>query len=701
MNYSIRILLIFSFFITGLFFTFSQSTYQTVTENGKRYILYTVQPAEGLYSISRKFNVSQDEITNSNPEISQGLRVGQEIKIPLSGNNVTSGNNSSLQQTHVVAPGETLYSLSRLYDKSVDELISLNPELQNGLKVGQEIKISTSASDASTLPTSNRTHTVIPGETLYSLANAYGTTVEELIQLNPHVKDGLKTGQEIYLPREGNGFIYHTIQDKETLFSISKKYELSQEDILTDNPGLSASNLKVGSVIRLDAEKIRQKRIEREERERINNSYFTYIAEKKEKVEDVAERFNVSVNELKKINPKLPKKLSKGDKILIPAPKIHPVNTNPVVNQLPSLNEKEQNSIPKIAIMLPFLTNVEGRKAERDRMVEYYEGFLMALNEAKLKGFSVNLYTYDVQNNEQLLNLIGKPELKEMNLIIGPAYEEGIDLISEFSQNNHIPLVVPFTSRNSSYQTNPYIYQINAPQSFFQSKVSEVFIKQYKNYQIVILIAENIPDDKSEFIQNLTSVLEQEGIQYKKVSISGNNTSNLLNALSSEKKNVIVPAFSTSGALEKTLPGILKLKEGNPSKDFILFGYPEWQTYNKNIRLRYLHPLDSYIFSSFYASMSSFETNQFRTNFMKAYSKDIIPTFPKFALLGYDTGKYFLSALQKYGFNFYENSNSLYSPGLQMNFNFERTNYWSGFINKNIYFIHFDKEKNVSATNYR
>ena len=640
-NNCFKVFLSLAFCITFCVAGLSQSQYPVTTENGKSYHIYTVQKSEGLYAISKKFNVAQNEIIIANPEINDGLKVGQKIKIPISNNNIVNSSN-----------------------------------------------------------TSGLTHTVVAGETLYSLANTYGTTVDELIRINPGLENGLKSGSTIIIPKESGGYIYHTIQEKETLFSVSKKYELTQDDILATNPGLSASTFNIGKVIRLDATKIQKNRAEKIEKERIANSSFVYVAEQKEKVEDIAKKFNVTVNDLKKINPKLPKKLSKGDKIMIPSPKVTQEITT--IQNYSTNATISKNSTAQIALMLPFMVNVKDKKSERERMTEYYEGFLMALSDAKQKGFSTDVYVYDIQNQDDIKKILANPKMKEMNLIIGPAYDDNVDIVSTFTKENKIPLVIPFTSKNDSYQTNPFIYQINAPTSFFYSKASEVFIKEFKNQNIIILSADNVSEEKADFINALTSLLKQQNISWQKVHISGTNTNTLDAALSSGKKNIIVPTFSSLAALEKTLPQILKLKEKNTSKNIALFGYPEWQTYKKTIHSTYFHPIDTYIFSSFYASLSSSETTKFRTDFMKVYSKEIMPTFPKFALMGYDTGKFFISAIQKFGYNFHDNINSnYYHSGLQMNLHFERMNYWSGFINRNVYFIHFETNNTVTHSSYR
>lgn len=640
-----------AFSLTGLSQT---NNYPVIQQNGNKYYVYTVQPAEGLYSVSKRFNITQEEILAANPEIKDGLKNGQEIRIPIKGTISTTNTPAQRSSTfeHTVSPGETLYSISKTYGITVDELLQLNPGIENGIiKVGTIIKIA-----------QQKPGNVIAGD-----------------------------------------YVYHTIEEGETLYSVSKKYGLATDDILSSNPGLSTVTFNTGKVIRLDAAKVEAVKKAKAEKEKYANSTFTYIAEKKEKIEEVAERFNVSLSELKRVNPDLPKKLSKGDKIQIPSVKPVIVTTpQPTISDTPAANLS--NSVPKIAIMLPFALNDNSKKAiaGRERFTEYYEGLLMALSEAKSAGFSADIYVYDTKGSEEeVRKLLTKDEMKNMNLIIGPAFDEQVSVISEFSVANNIPLVIPFTSKNDSYQTNPNIFQINAPQSYLFPSVSKAFLKEFRNYNIIILKTGGTADDKSEFVASLTSSLKDAGISYKTVTMAGTGTSELESALTSGKNNIIVPAFGASATLDKYLPAVVKLKENKSALTIKLFGYPEWQTYSKSVRTKYLHPLDTYIYSTFYASLSSYSTSTFRSNFIKAYSKDIKPTFPKFGLLGYDTGKYFFGALQKYGFDFQSDITSFYQPGVQMDFRFERVNYWSGFINRSIYLIHFDPNSNVDATVFR
>jgi LysM repeat protein len=179
---------------------------------------------------------------------------------------------------HRITAGETLYSLSKKYNVSVDELKKTNPETAQGLQVGQILKVQTAlpASPAATATTleSAKTHTVAAGETLYSIATRYGVSVDALKKANPGLSNSISVGQALNLPGKAGTTtaapakpavpatttaptpaplnketIEHRVASGETLYSIAKKYSVSVEDIKKANPGIGA--LRVGQVVKV------------------------------------------------------------------------------------------------------------------------------------------------------------------------------------------------------------------------------------------------------------------------------------------------------------------------------------------------------------------------------------------------------------------------------------------------------------------
>jgi LysM repeat protein len=159
---------------------------------------YTIKPKETFYSISKKFNVSIEEIKDANPNLtSTSLSIGQDILIPTKEKNssviTSSGNN------HLVQAQETLFGIARKYNVSVQDLEELNKDdLKEGLRTGQQIKIPNKKKTLDGKPRiiTNETifHKVLLGETKYSISKTYKISIEQLEVQNPEIINGLVEG---------------------------------------------------------------------------------------------------------------------------------------------------------------------------------------------------------------------------------------------------------------------------------------------------------------------------------------------------------------------------------------------------------------------------------------------------------------------------------------------------------------------------
>ncbi|MGN0186653.1 MAG: LysM peptidoglycan-binding domain-containing protein [Paludibacteraceae bacterium] len=205
------------FFLTATFAMFvlllcAQTTdYPIVQIDGKNYYSYTVVPKDGLYAIARKFGVSQADLHNCNPNLSEGLKIGQVLLVPVV-EKVRPDTISTEFILHQVQPKQTLYALSRKYNVTISDLLKYNPELADGLKVGQQLKIPkqsfTDERRAETIqPIQNpaaailtvRKHVVQKNETLYGISRQYGITVEDLVEVN-NITTTIKVGDELLIP---------------------------------------------------------------------------------------------------------------------------------------------------------------------------------------------------------------------------------------------------------------------------------------------------------------------------------------------------------------------------------------------------------------------------------------------------------------------------------------------------------------------
>jgi LysM repeat protein len=204
------VLLIVIFLLPAYCFA-QQPAYPVVVENGQRYYLYTVEPQDGLYAVSRKFHVSQADILGSNPAITDALKTGQKIRIPV----VDQGT----PVKHTVARKQTLFAIAYQYGVTVDEIIALNPDAAKGIKSGDVLLIPVHIKQPEAIPApatpaaepgkqpavvsaKQTSHIVEAGETLYSLSRKYNVTVDDIKAANPDM-DVLKTGMTIVIAAGG------------------------------------------------------------------------------------------------------------------------------------------------------------------------------------------------------------------------------------------------------------------------------------------------------------------------------------------------------------------------------------------------------------------------------------------------------------------------------------------------------------------
>lgn len=171
------------------------------TINGKQFIIHQIDPKETLYGISRRYGVAITAILEQNPTADGGLAVGQTLKIPYVPKAKTQSGSGT--RIHKVAPKETLFSISKLYDVSVDEIKAWNNLKDNSLSTGQELIIKKGTTLTQTkLPEAkslNGVHTVTSKETMYSIARQYGITVQQLKEWNGITGDELKLGQTLFV----------------------------------------------------------------------------------------------------------------------------------------------------------------------------------------------------------------------------------------------------------------------------------------------------------------------------------------------------------------------------------------------------------------------------------------------------------------------------------------------------------------------
>ncbi len=554
-------------------------------------------------------------------------------------------------------------------------------------------------------------HTIEKGQSLYSIASMYGVSQSDIIKLNPGSDEKIYIGRTIRIPRSVANVqkeTYHTIEAGETLYRLTIKYSVSAKAICDANPGLSAENFRTGQVIRIPSASEATVGLS----ETKGNTTITggtipgpvesrcremHKVKRKETIFSISREYGISEAELIAANPELKgeKHIKKGSFLCIPYAKAQAVqaissNMTPTDNELFNENRKKAqrfNTI-KAALVLPFLDGVS--KSESSRMVEYYEGLLMAVDSLKRTGASIDLYTYNSGPDDASLNaVLDKSEMKEMDIIFGPLYQQHIMPLAEFAKKHNTRLVIPFTSKDNTVFRNPAVYQINTPQSYLYSEVYDHFVRQFLNANVIFIEASQGTKDKAEFIKGLKDELRNRAIPMKSLK-EDVTIETLKTVLRADRENIFIPTSGSNLTLIKILPQLTLLVREQPESRIHLFGYPEWQTYTKD-HLDAFFELSTYFYSSFYTNNLLPAAINFTKNYRKWYSKDMDERYPKFGMLGFDTGYFFLKGLARYGSAFEDNMQRMDLTPIQTGFKFQRVNNWGGFINKKVFFVHFTK----------
>ena len=202
---------------------------------------YKVKSGDTLYSIAKKYNISVDELKELNNLKNNNITVGQVLKIKsnIPSEEVTEKN------YYIVKSGDTLYSIAKKYNTTVDEIKKLNNLKSDNLSIGMELKIKEEPSSTNYID-----YVVKSGDNLYSIAKKYNTTVDEIKKLNGLTSNLLNIGMTLKIPIQIGNYINYTVKSGDNLYSIAKKYNTTVDEIKKLN-GLTSNLLSIGMELKI------------------------------------------------------------------------------------------------------------------------------------------------------------------------------------------------------------------------------------------------------------------------------------------------------------------------------------------------------------------------------------------------------------------------------------------------------------------
>ena len=525
-------------------------------------------------------------------------------------------------------------------------------------------------------------HTVEKGETLFAIAKYYGRDVNDIVMDNPEAIDGIKPGQilKILIDKKKTtelaindtaGYIFHKVEKGQTLYSITKQYGVSLEKLKVLNPEL-IEGLKVNQMLKIPSAKAKTEKttslvkpiqplIPNTSSEKGNNQI-----EDKSKITEAADRTSLGYSKYKGF-----KKDEYNVAFFLP---FHADEANAL----------DIEKIIKGDLQLQNKTNVA---------LQFYEGALLAIDSLKKLKFHVKVFVYDIDDKDSMniLTILKKPELAEMDLMIGPLYGSSFMPVAAFAKEHSIAIVSPFTQINKILFNNPYVSKVSPSVNLQVEQMAHFVVDSFQTQNIIVLNSSNLKE--SSFINTFKSKANEDlikaGFSVSDSVKEGRGLTGIQGLLSSSKVNVIVMPSNNQSLVTDM---ISKLNALADKYKIVLFGLQSWMNYD-NLDFEYLNKLALHIPANVYIDYSKVATQ----DFVKKYRTNYKTEPDTYVFQGFDISYCFMSTLFQNGSGFLKNLPDLKYQGIGSNYTFSQFPSESGFENKFVYILKYQDYQLMKA----
>lgn len=428
---------------------------------------------------------------------------------------------------------------------------------------------------------------------------------------------------------------------------------------------------------------------------------------RKETIFGIAKEYGVTIPQLLEANPVMKQagyELKKGELVFVPFAKegdFKPDGTimgksaqKKDVKPSPTPQPQPVNAI-HVGIMLP-LHNEDG---DGKRMVEYYRGVLLALNDLKKEGINADVHAWNVPKGADIRATLVDKEAPKLDLIFGPLYSEQVKPLSDFCRRYNIKLVIPFSITGNEVENNANIFQVYQTDATLNSKAIAAFLERFQQTHHPVFI--NCNDANSQ-VGNFTSALRKQldvlKISYDLTS-TNSSASDFSKHFTATKPNIIILNSEKSPQLNEVYAKLEQMKKARPGLAISTFGYNQWFVY-QDYDLDYFFKYNTYIPSTYYYNKAAEKTQQLEKRYIEQYGEAMAKQYiPRMALTGYDQAQFFLRGLKAHGKAFKGTAAEVKYKPLQTRLNFERIGN-GGFINDNFQLVHFKTDQTMENLVY-
>ncbi|MCD6354194.1 MAG: LysM peptidoglycan-binding domain-containing protein [Prolixibacteraceae bacterium] len=789
--------ILLSFFLVLNSLTYAQQLKENeiVVIHGEKFVLHQVRTGETIFSITRKFKVDSLQLMQNNPGLAEGLKIGDILKIPyhtklkLKEKPVyEKGDPTGFVFHKIKSRKETPYFIAKKYGITVEQIYSYNPEVRR-FRIGTKLRIPrwdkplenkkatpvvTKQNSGENIENDLIEYIVKSGETIYSLTKKFHVSENEILFYNPGAKN-LKAGAKIYLPKakgtpavqesiqtatQTGQFFEHILESGETMYGITRKYGVTQQELMALNPVLEKA-FPAGVTIKIPVKEATRLQVLPKNDEAFNK----HLVQKGETLYGLSAKYNLPITGIKKFNPVLEKRnLVYGETILIPrkteadieqfmgenktdsallvkdfykveVPVEIPESCRPekqspflykpyeVALFLPlfleandTLNKKEetvelQDSLSQSEMVVDTSeidTLIDKKKREdlfkgfyrgSENFLQFYEGVLTAVDSMQRAGMNIHLSVFDTQRNlDSVRQFIFTDSFLETDLIIGPVYGEVQKEVAEIAFKNRIPMISPLASRSGLINSNPYFYQVNPSRNYLASETAEMVAEEYYNSNFIVFRTNNFegtPEGKlvnlfREKFYNSGFWGLPNGVTFRIYDFKNDGPFGFRSLLSHTKENVVYIPSSNEGVLSVAISNINNLSD---EYSITLIGSSIFQRF-KSIDVEEFHNLKLKFVAPYWVDYNQPAT----INFIRQFKNNFFTEPNSFGIQGYDVSFYFLNALKNYGKEFNDCLPYLYVNLIQGTYHFEKVSEFGGFMNQGVSVISYTRDYQVKRT---
>ncbi len=322
------------------------------------------------------------------------------------------------------------------------------------------------------------------------------------------------------------------------------------------------------------------------------------------------------------------------------------------------------------------------------KMVEFYQGLLLAVDSVKHQGCAVSVVAHHCGNTSaQMDSLLATNPFANCDVVFGPLDAAQIPALADYCSLKGVRLVVPFSTQTASIEGHPRHYLINPPRSIVQREAAWFAQNLFSDENIVIIDCNESNDEGNTMAEHLRKAMDERGVEVRQVKIDADDNA-IDEVLNPDKKNILLPNSASLNALNALRERMRSFTMAHQGFAISFYGYPAWQTYASQIQSD-LFQFDTYVYTPFYRDAESPAVKQLEQRFEQAFRWPVQRTFPRYALLGFDVGYFFLKGLGQYGSNFEANLVATVTQPLQNPLSFARANMGDGYVNNFVQVVHY------------